>query len=293
LTLTLASISPAAWAQPGQGAPAGKADPQDKSAAESPSMLAQASAKWDEGLLTEAEPLYKKALSDGGLFPTDVVLVFSRIGTVQALTKNKDAALSAFRNAALIDPAFQLPGESGPLARKLYEEARKGAAKLGGKLEISAEAPERVDAGKGFTVVAKVPETFTPVIEKIGIEVKDTMGKTIAFKADLPSAESVTFEVPGKHVPGSTTLLVRVSAQDQFGNRWAMQEARVKTREAKVVEAPLVEAPSTDDKSKKGGFFSTPWPYVIGGAVLVAGGVSLFFATRSPSDINVGAPAWR
>jgi serine/threonine-protein kinase len=272
-----------AWAQGEEGK-----DGKDAKAAQK-STLMQATELWEQAMLTEAAPLYEKALKEGGLFPSDVVLAYSRIGTVQALLKQKDAALSSFRVAALINPSFELPSESGKLAKDLYEKSRKEAAKLGGKLEVTVEAPERVDASKPFQVTAKLDEAFAPVVEKIGIEVKDTMAKTKEWKADQPSTASVTFDVPGKVVPGSTTLLVRVAALDQNGNRWAMQEVRVKVREAKVVEGP-VEPPPEEKKSK--GFFSKPWPYAIGGALLL-GGVVAFFALRSPSEVPVGAPTWK
>lgn len=256
------------------------------------STLAQASAKWDEAMLTEAAPLYEKALKEGGLFPADVVVAYARIGTVQALLKQKEAALSSFRVAAVIDPEFQLPAESGKLAKEIYEKARKEAAKQGGKLEVATEAPERVDAAKPFSVTAKLPEAFAPVVDKLGIEVKDMAAKGNPWKAEQPSTSSVTFDVPGKQVRGGATLLVRVSALDQYGNRWATQEVKVKVREAKTDTAPVETAPTPPPEEKKKGFFSTPWPYAIGGALLVAG-VILFAATRPPSEVNVGAPAWR
>ncbi|MDW8249345.1 MAG: hypothetical protein RMJ98_08590 [Myxococcales bacterium] len=252
--------------------------------------LAQAAELWERAMLTESAPLYEKALKEGGLFPADVVLAYARIGTVQALLKKKEAALSSFRVAAVINPAFELPSESGKLAKDLYEKARKEAAAQGGKLEVSIQAPEWVDANQTFQVTAKIEEAFAPVVEKIGIEVKDTMTKSKEWKSDQPSTSTVAFDVPARYVPGSTTLLVRVSALDQYGNRWAMREARVKVRESKVVEAPP-EAPPVEEKKSKG-FFSTPWPYTIGGVVLIGAGV-LFFAMRSPSEVPVGAPVWR
>lgn len=288
LALTLVVAGPgvttlggsAAWAQGDKG--------------QAPGTLAQAADKWDQAMLTEAAPLYEQALKEGGMFPSDVVIAYARIGTVQALMKQRDAALSSFRVAAVIDPAFELPSESGKLARELYERSRKDAASQGGKLEIAMEPlPEKLDAGQTFTVVAKVADAFAPVVDKIGIEVKDTLAKNVAWKSEQPSTSRVTFDVPAKVVKGATTLLVRVSALDQSGNRWAMQEGRIKVREAKP--EPAEAPPPIDDKDKKDkdkSFFSTPWPYAIGGALLL-GGVVAFFATRSPSEVTVGAPTWK
>lgn len=257
-------------------------------------MLAEAAEKWEQGALTDAAPLYEKALAQGGLFPPDVVIAYARIGTVAAASGKREAALSAFRVAAVIDPAFQLPAESGPIAKKLYEEARKQAQKQGGKLEISVEAPEKVDASKTFSVIAKVPEAFAPVVEKIGIEVRETTAKTPAWRGDQASVAQVSFDVPAKAVPGGTTLVVRVSALDQHGNRWAIADARVKVREGKTVEAePAAPVPTDEGDKKKGGsFWGGPWPYVIGGAILV-GAATTYFLTRPANNVTVGAPAWK
>jgi hypothetical protein len=256
--------------------------------------MAAAAEQWEQGALTEAAPLYQKALDQGGLSPGDVVIAYSRIGTVAAASGKREAALSAFRVAAVIDPAFVLPAESGPVAKKLYDEARKAAQKQGGKLEITAEAPDRGDAGKGFTVKAKLPEAFAPVVDKIGIDVRDTLSKTPAWKSDLPAMAEVSFDVPGKAVPGGSTIVVRVSALDQHGNRWATYETRMKIREGKTdaVAEAAVPAETPDESGKKGSFWSTPWPYAIGGAVVV-GAVATFLLTRPSSTVTVGAPQWR
>lgn len=264
--------------------------------AEDKTFLAQAAEKWEQGAITDAAPLYEKALAQGGMFPPDVVLAHARIGTVLAATGKKEAALNAFRVAAVIDPGFQLPAESGPVAKKLYEEARKQAQKQGGKLEVTVEAPEKVDAQKPFTVTAKLPEAFAPVVDKIGIEVRDTATQKAGWKADQAATATMTFDVPGKHVPGGTTLIVRVSALDASGNRWAMADAKVRVKEGKseVVAATTDVPPEKDERDKpaKKGFFSGPWPYVVVGAI-VAVGIVGYAATRSPSHADVSSPQWK
>ena len=264
--------------------------------AEDKTFLAQAAEKWEQGAITDAAPLYEKALSQGGMFPPDVVLAHARIGTVHAASGKKEAALNAFRVAAVIDPGFQLPAESGPVAKKLYEEARKQAQKQGGKLEVSVDAPEKVDAQKGFTVTAKLPEAFAPVVDKIGIEVRDTSTLKPGWKADQAATAQMTFDVPAKHVPGGTTLIVRVSALDAAGNRWAIADAKVRVKEGKTEVAAVVDTPPEKDEkekpSKKGGFFSGPWPYAIAGAIVLAGIVG-YAATRPPNHAEVSSPQWR
>lgn len=267
-----------------------------RAVAEDKAPLAAAAEKWEEGNITDAAPLYEKAVKNGGLFPPDMVIAHARIGTVLAATGKKEAALSAFRVAAVIDPVFQLPSESGPVAKKLYEEAKKQAAKQGGKIEISAEAPERVDAKKGFTVKTKMPETFVPLVEKIGIEVRDVNSKT-PWKAEAPAAAEFSFEVPKKEVPGSTTLNVRVSALDSNGNRWAIADVKVKTREDKnAAPEPIATDPTPpkEEDTKKKSVWKGPWPYVVIGvaAVVIIGGAVAYQSSKAPSKAEIGKPAW-
>ena len=41
--------------------------------------------------------------------------------------------------------------------------------------------------------------------------------------------------------------------------------------------------------SSGGGFWSSPWPYVIGGAALAAGGATVYFVTRPTDNVSVGS----
>lgn len=68
-------------------------------------LLMQAAKAWDNADLTTAGQLYEKALNEGGLYPSDVLVAYSRLGTVQAAMNQQNAALSSFRVAS-ISPAF-------------------------------------------------------------------------------------------------------------------------------------------------------------------------------------------
>ncbi|HQP38643.1 MAG TPA: hypothetical protein PLI95_25835 [Polyangiaceae bacterium] len=83
-------------------------------------LLMQAAKKWEAAELTEAAKLYQQALDEGGLYPSDVLVAYTRIGTVQAATNQQNLALSSFRVAASIDPSFELPSEAGKKAQALY-----------------------------------------------------------------------------------------------------------------------------------------------------------------------------
>ena len=267
-----------------------------------PALLLQASKAWEEAELSKASELYDKALKEGDLFPADVLVAYARIGTVRAAMGEKNAALSAFRVAAALDPAFELPSEAGPKAKALYQQARKDAERQGGKLEITAEVPTQSSPGAEFVVVAHVAEAFVPLIVDIGITVQDPSvgsSRTKAWSTKKPADTKVTFEVPGKVVMAGANLLVRVDAMDGNGNRWASTQARVKVEGRSggyasygSADDPFRDEGKKKDKKKSDGFWGSPWPWVIGGAV-VAGGVAAYFVTRPGDDVTVSAPAWR
>jgi hypothetical protein len=271
------------------------------SASADESLLMQAAKAWDAADLTTAGQLYEKALNQGGLYPSDVLVAYSRLGTVQAAMGQQNAALSSFRVAAALDPAFELPSEAGPKAKQIYKKARADAQKQGGKLDVTAEVPTSSSPGQSFSVTAHLPESFVPLIDSVGITVRDPSVPSMKpFTSKKPAATQVSFEVPGKVVIPGASLLVRVDALDGHGNRWASNETRVKV-EGKNVPAPLVtkepspdddDQPKDKDKNKSKGFWSSPWPWVIGGAIVV-GSVATYFMTRPTDEVNITAPQWR
>jgi hypothetical protein len=262
-------------------------------------LALQAAKAWDAAELNRASDLYEKALQEGGLYPSDVLVAYARIGTVQAAMGQTNAALSAFRVAAALDPAFELPSEAGPKARNLYKQARSDAMKQGGKLEVLVEVPSSSAPDTEFIVTAHVSEAFAPLIQDMGISVRDpSVGSMKAWTTTKPAASAVSFEVPAKAVIAGANLLVRVDALDAHGNRWASTEKRVKVDQSAATASPMGGGMNSsrhgEDRHKEsgqGGFWATPWPWIIGGAI-VAGGVATYFLTRSPNEVTIQAPQW-
>jgi len=57
---------------------------------------------------------------------------------------------------------------------------------------------------------------------------------------------------------------------------------------------PLPKEVEPDKSSKKGGgFWASPWPYVIGGVALAAGGAAVYLGTRPTDDVMVGGASVR
>ncbi|MFO0661760.1 MAG: tetratricopeptide repeat protein [Polyangiaceae bacterium] len=270
------------------------AQPPAKEEVDAKTPLALAAEAWESANLPEAAKLYQKALDAGDLYPADVIMSYARMGTALAAQNKNNDALSAFRTAAILDPGFKLPPEAGAKAKKIYDQASKEAQARGGKLTLTAQTPDSVEAKQGFKVTAVMPEEFAVLVDKVRIEVKDPMTKAVVHKEALPATANVVFAVPGKAALPGISLMVRIDALDAHANRWVSQEVRVKVAADPNADkvAPLVPEEDEKPKPKQKGFFQKPWPYVIGG-VVIAAGVTIFLATRSPDQVNAGAPSWR
>ncbi len=260
-----------------------------------PKAFGQADAAWHTAELEKAMKLYQDALAEGGLEPNEVVIAYSRIGTVKAAVGDKNGALSAFRVASSIDPGFELPADSGPIAKKLYTKAQAEAGQLdGAKLEITIAAPETVPAQKGFKIETTIPEGFAVLVAEIAVTIEDPVtGKRWRRKA--PSEPKVTFEFPKRVAIRGARLKIKAAAVDGQNNSWTTAETKIKVEGVRemsdISDEPMGEKPKK--KEEKSNFFSLdgPLPWIVGGAVLV-GGVILYAATRPPDEVNVGSPTW-
>ena len=285
------------------------------SADAAPKSFAKADAAWHSGELEQARDLYDEALGAGGLLPDEVVIAYSRIGTVKAAMKDTDGALSAFRIAAAIDPAFELPPDSGPKAKQLYEKAREEAESQGLKLDITMNAPQTVPRKEPFSIDVEIPEGFAVLVAEVVVTLEEkSTGK--AYRKTLSAAPQLSFEFPGKVAQAGARYKVTASAVDSQKNAWAVSEAKLKVEGKSLGGAakddedadegpatwgnkevdPFAEEGKKDEpkEQKKKNFFMTPLGLGAGGAavvVLVVGGILLFGG--SSDTVSVKAPEWR
>jgi hypothetical protein len=271
------------------------------------SALRAARSAWDRHDFRGAEPRYKEALEKGSLAPADVLDAYVHLASSRLIIGKKDSALSAFRAAAVIDPKFTVPSEAGRRGAALANQARKDTGKFGA-LKFKATIPESSEAATAVTVDTTIDDAHLPLVRKVSVLSRDSQGGK-EFARSEPPAAKISFEIPASSVPGGSTLIVRVDALDAHDNRLASIEGKVTVEaepEAPVVAggAPLPAAgtskklpadpPPLEDKSRnRGGFFSSPWPYIVGGVLLAAGGAVLYFGTRPTSDVAVGSPTVR
>ncbi len=264
--------------------------------------LERARAAWDKGDYDVAEPLYQEAIETGGLDPAEILDAYVRLGSACSVVGKKASALSAFKVAALIDPHFVLPPEAGKRAALIADRARRTETHIGA-LTLGANIPSDISPGESAQVDATLDAAHAVVASKIAVSARDPLsGRSYADAQD--PATSVHFKLPASLTLPSATLLVRVDALDVHLNRLASVEGKSHVRAAEgaavgaVAVAPIFPVGSAakakqpdDGKDHKagGGFWSTAWPYVIGGVALAAGGAAIYLATRSSDDVNVGA----
>lgn len=262
-----------------------------------PDWLAQAALAWDTGRRADAGPLYERALREGGLFPGDLVFVYVRLGTAKVEQGSREEALGAFRSALIIDPDFELPADCGPRPRPLFDQARREAFARTAQLFLAVGVPEKIQEGQAFFVRAQLPTEFAFLSERFSVETKEGPARGYGWSATVAAKSgSARFEVPAR-IARQGTLLVRVSALDAHGNRWAVHEFPVTVQLAagggaaaagpKPTPAPIAA------EQGGGGFWSSPWPYLVAGALAAGGAGAYFFATRPPDQVTVGAPTWR
>jgi hypothetical protein len=261
--------------------------------------LRQARAAWDRGALDTAEPLYREAIEKGGLAPDEILEGYVRLGAIRAALGKKDQAIAAFRAASILDASFSVPSEAGSKGPALADRAKRDTAKIG-SLKISLSAPKETPSGKSFHVTAKIDKAHIPIIAKVALIAHDgTSGKETTLEAK--PEESVDFEVPSDLTLPSASLALRVDALDKNTNRLGSADAKVKVPDEGPTQAATGTGSSTSTSSeptgtrssdaelrKGGSFWSSPWPYVIGGIALVGAGTAVYFGTRPSDDVSVG-----
>ena len=277
--------------------------------------LATARTAWGQKHFAAAELSYKSALDHGGLPPADTLEAYIHLGAARARLGKKELARAAFRQAALIDRHFRTPPEAGKRAAQIAALARHDEAKLG-SIALGATFPSSVAPDAAFDVDVTLDAKHAALTAKLGVDALDpATGRH--WSATEVAAAKKHFEVPGSVATSGATLLVRVDALDVHENRLATREQRIVVETAEppppaeppvspvkvaVVPIPPPEpappalgytaeippAKPAKEGGKHGGVLSSPWFYIIGGAVLAAGGAFAFYELRPSDDVSLG-----
>jgi hypothetical protein len=231
--------------------------------------LRQARSAWDKGSLDTAEPLYREALEKGGLAPAEVLEGYVRLGSIRASHGKKDQAIAAFRAASILDATFAVPSEAGRKGPAYAAQAKKDTAKIGG-IRLSLKAPKEASSGKAFTVTAELDSAHIPIVAKIGLVARDGTSGTQGNR--LASAEERV------RVPEASSAGAVAAKRSDSGAGSSSSSTSAST-----------SPPDADSGVRKGGgFWSSPWPYLIGGAALAGAGTAVYFGTRPTEQVSVG-----
>jgi hypothetical protein len=259
--------------------------------------LERAQAAWNRGEFDTAETLYREALDQGGLQRKDVIDAYVFMGAARAVQNKKEPALTAFREAALLDPKFKTPSEAGKKASQLAEVARKQQAKIG-QIALKVDMPQSIAVAEAFSVNVTLDPSHVALLTRIGLSVNDGLGQK-PFVFEQPAGTELRFSVPGKVAISDARLVVKLVGLDAHDNELVTADGHVQVRAsgAKAV-VPVAGGDPTHangggDTTKKDtgskSIWSTPWPYLIGGVALAGAGGAVYFATRPGDQVNVTA----
>lgn len=253
-------------------------------AAPGTSALEKARRAWDDGAIDQAERDYRQALERGGLDRAATLECWIHVGAARAVLGKKRDALSAFRMALLIDDNFSVPPEAGKKADALANAARRQTDRVA-TLHMSVSAPSEVSSGEAFAVNALLDEEQASLIARLSLHIEDATTHK-AYDYEQPAASVVHFRVPSSMTLPGASLRVELSALDEHDNQLAVSLQHVTVRPTPVAEAH----PSKDMlRSHGGGFWSSPWPYVLGGLALAAGGATAgYYLLKPPDSVSVG-----
>jgi hypothetical protein len=277
------------------------AEPTGRDTAAGATSLRHARTAWETGSLETAEPFYREAIELGGLAPSEVLEGYVRLGAIRSALGKKEPALAAFRAASVIDADFTVPKVGGAKSAALASRAKKETSRIG-SVHLAVRAPKEVPAGKAFSVTAELDPRHVAIVAGLRVLARDgTSGKETT--AESAPGESVALTIPADVTMPSASLVVRVDALDKQGNRLATAEERVHVAAFADPNAePIANVdpqrttgsgvPSADPGSpapasppKRPTFWSSPWPYIVGGAALASAGTAVFFGANPTARV--------
>jgi tetratricopeptide (TPR) repeat protein len=289
---------------------AGSLVPSSALAGDTRAALAKARAAFEESDYDAAADAYQLAIDGGKLAPNELAEAFVRVGVAFASQGKSKKALDAFRLAVIVDASVAFPPTGPKKAKPLLEQARKEMAKRTGDW-LRVTFPERASSIGG--TVASVRVRLEAVAGLEALEVEARSGEGEPWVQRMPLVAETQLVLPrALHATGR--VRVRIAAVDDVGNRWGEVERSLDVERLPAPEPPPVartedpapkkkrreaseparpSATATESKATRAsdGFWSTPWPWVALGTVVVGfGGAYAFTLVDASSPARVGPP---
>ncbi len=245
--------------------------------------LGRGHAAWLRGDFEAARDLFAAAIERGNLLRSELLDAYIALGSAWTVFGQKDRALGAFRNAALIDQQFKVPEEFGKKAIQLSDTARKQAAKIG-QITLQVEhAPFAPDTATDISV--KIDAAQSVLVTKLALRAESGRESS---ELEQATATELVFHLPKALVNGDTVAL-SIRGLDAHGSEVVKYSETATVAGAvprKGSRGALTTSSDNGGASEsKSKFWSSPWPYVIGGAVLVgAATTAVYFWKFAPVD---------
>ncbi len=202
-----------------------------------------------------------------------MVLVLTSAGSKKSLS-----SAPAARNAAIEGAFFDCI-------------ARADVASIG-SISFTAVIPKHIEPHTTFIIKATLDAAHLSLAKKMELHAKDgTSGKDHTEEAT--PAEVTEYRVPMELTLPGSVVKIRIDVLDRFRNRLASVEETIEVggKAAQKAGAALAAKDPKKDAKKKGAFWSSPWPYIVGGSLLLAaGGASAYYFLRPVDQVTVGAP---
>lgn len=262
--------------------------------------MSRANTAWGKGEFDVAEALYHEALEQGGLSRADTLHAYVYMACARVVQNKKEQAVSAFRQAVLIDPTFAVPSEAGKKAYQLGQQVKAREAHVG-PFVMSLQVPSKVPSGTAFTVTVSMDASRAALLTRIGLTVTDGLGSSpYQFQEEVPQDGSdktvqMRLDVPAKVVLPNAELRVSIAGLDRHDNELVTTASHVSVGGGSTVGAGGIlvarggDGPPPKDQKKSGGFWSSPVPYILAGAALAGAGVGIYFATKPGDSVSLAS----
>lgn len=249
--------------------------------------LEAARKSWHEAEYETAETLYARAIEAGGLPIALATEAYLYRGAALAILGKTKPASESLRIALTVDGSARMPPEAGKKAASLLESIRKEKLPV---LSLTLTAPGEVHAGEAFNADVALGENPWPIIESVAVTAQETTASK-KHSVTIRPAQLSTVELPNWLAAAEgRTIALHAELRDKGGNvlLTAEKTVRVKATVAAVLLATEPKKPPPKEPPKRG-FWSSPWPYVLGGVVLVgaAGSAAYGLGAFQPTEANV------
>ncbi len=195
-----------------------------------------------------AARLFESALARGGLTRAQTLTAYIDLGATQVALGKTAAASRAFEQAALIDPTFVVPPNSGRQATQLANQARHKQEGVGPyKFEVGV--PGEAKAEEPFKVTIEMAEDQAALVSLVRVLAKEPSGKE--FETVEPAAARIAVDVPADVAEPGAQATVRVELLDTHSNRLAIAEKTVRIEDkASAPVKPPKEEPKEPPKEE-------------------------------------------